>query len=147
MIENFMLLIAQNPALLDMTLLITSSIHDFVQRQSASVLTITHLRATLAHLNGLISNQSSKDHLMTIVFLALSLGNVAAIFGDYTAASAHIQGLQKIAMMQDGREYLDKFPKFNFKISRCVVNSLLSFPLFAFVDKMELPNSHFRFGA
>lgn len=90
--DNYMLLMAQNPALLDVSLLMTSSIHDFVQRKPPSVLTITHLRATLAHLTSLISDQCEKDSILTIVFLAIALGNVSALFGDYSAASAHIQG-------------------------------------------------------
>ncbi|CAI6339514.1 unnamed protein product [Periconia digitata] len=120
-IDNFMVLMMKNPPLLELTLLITHSIHDFVLQRSPSVLTITHLRKTLAHLNALITQHPSEENIFIIVFLALGLGNMAAMFGDYSATSAHIQGLQRIATIKGGKEHLERFPKFNFKISRYVL--------------------------
>ncbi|PVI06764.1 hypothetical protein DM02DRAFT_724086 [Periconia macrospinosa] len=124
--DNFLEMMATNRAFLDLTLLITSAMNDFVHGSPASLLTTTHIRAALSHLNALISKPPTEDNLLTIVFLAIGLGNAATIFGDYAAASAHIRGLQQIATMKGGKEHLDKFPKFNFKISRLDLSYSLS---------------------
>jgi hypothetical protein len=107
----------QEQAFLTSSLLTASAINDHVMQQPPSILTIKHLRDALKYLNSQISQLNARN-FFSVMFTVITLGNMAAMFGDYSAASMHIRGLERIVSMQGGKEYLRDFPKFHFKINR-----------------------------
>ncbi|KAF1960782.1 hypothetical protein CC80DRAFT_544176 [Byssothecium circinans] len=119
-------MVQQDESFLTSSLLTACSLNDNVMRRSMpSALTTQYLRKLLQRLNSQISNLND-GNIRSVVFTIITLGNVAAMFGDYPAASTHLQGLERIVSAHGGKKYLEEYPKFHFKIERLDLSRTLS---------------------
>ncbi|KAF2024508.1 hypothetical protein EK21DRAFT_78556 [Setomelanomma holmii] len=79
--------------------------------------TLFHLRKTLKLLSQKVAAPGAhKDEAS--LNIVVQLGLVAACFGDWCAAIAHLTGLHKIISLRGGRDFLRTRPKLHFKIDR-----------------------------
>ncbi|CAM1501323.1 Fc.00g104850.m01.CDS01 [Cosmosporella sp. VM-42] len=122
-----------NPALLlfddvffHSILLTTYALHDFSMRRPLAKTSRFYLGRTLALLNEQLSDDKAYM-LDSTMYVMLCLTVMACIFGDYTATSAHISGLQRIVHLRGGFEYLRLQHKLHFKLESADLVWCLSF--------------------
>jgi len=80
-------------------------------------MTLLHLRRTLALLRAKIdcSNVVGDE---AILYIVMQLALLAAMFGDWSAAAAHVAGLHRIIQLRGGEDFLRTRSKLHFKIDR-----------------------------
>lgn len=81
---------------------------------------VTHMGRTLALLaKKMDAVDAHQDEVVLCIIINLVI--LAAIYGDWKAASAHFAGLQKIVQLRGGITYLKTRSKLHFKLDRCVL--------------------------
>jgi hypothetical protein len=115
---NYAQYLASDVAFVHAMLLTVSAINDVAATNvRPSALTRVHLRNTLHYL----SERLSEAHSYTIdstITVILTLGHVAALFGDSDAATVHLKGLARIVELRGGAGWLARVPKFHAKFDR-----------------------------
>jgi hypothetical protein len=115
-----------NSTFLNAVLFTSSAINDLStpSRQEPSKESSFHLRRTLLALNSQLDEKEA--HLMdSTLLVVITLALLAAVFGDWVAASAHIAGLHRIVDLCGGLTYLRSRSKLHYKIDRNVISRLL----------------------
>lgn len=109
----------RDAAFLHALLLTSSMMTDFANSmpQQPGRKTYFHLRKTIALLNDKIGEQDAHKKDSTL-YVVVTLAMMAAVFGDWPAASAHIAGLRSIVKLRGGIRYLKSRPKLHFKLDR-----------------------------
>lgn len=80
---------------------------------------VTHLCETLSLLGKKMEEHNvHEDEVVLYVVIILTL--LSAVYGDWTAASAHFAGLRRIVHLRGGVEFLRTRPMIHFKLDRFV---------------------------
>lgn len=113
-------LVFTDAAYLNSILCSTSAIHDLASptwNGQPGRTTALYLCKTLSLLRDRVGQRNvMEDEAM--LYAVIQLAVLAAVFGDWEAAIAHISGLQKIVQLRGGIEFLRARPKLRFKLDR-----------------------------
>ncbi|KAF2271243.1 uncharacterized protein EI97DRAFT_428609 [Westerdykella ornata] len=79
--------------------------------------TVFHLRETLSLLRAKMRQEDAyRDE--SVLHIVINLALLAAVFGDWEAAAAHLKGLRKIVQLRGDLAFLRARPKLHFKLDR-----------------------------
>lgn len=109
-------------AFLNSILTTSYAVHDFQhpgwsENPIASRKTVLHLNKTLALLQARMQSQYAYQE-EPILYSVFNLAMLAAGFGEWKAAIAHLNGLQKIVQLCGDMAFLATRPKLHFKLDR-----------------------------
>lgn len=111
-----------DPAYLSSILTTTHAVSDFkmpgwVENPTAGIKTVIHLQKTLSLLRARMEDPHAwrEEPLLYCVF---NLAIMAAGFGEWKAAIAHLGGLQRIVLLNGDGVFLSKNPKLHFMLER-----------------------------
>jgi hypothetical protein len=96
------------------------AIHDFMSLEfelKPSRKTIYHMRETL-----LLLQLKMRDECVyedeSLLYVVINLALLAAVYGDWEAAAAHLNGLHRIVQLRGGVKFLAARPEVHFKLDR-----------------------------
>ncbi|KAF2260780.1 hypothetical protein CC78DRAFT_501132, partial [Lojkania enalia] len=101
------------------TVLLSASAHrDYMLAQPLTKSSRVHLRHVISALNKKLSEAHNGLLSYPTLFVVIILVHVATMFGDYSAAIAHLAGLQQMVKLLGGLTWLQSDPKTHYKIDR-----------------------------